>query len=178
MRSLFTRLGLVTGTALATVVSGIGTATADSYEYGTLLADPNVITDSAAWSAGTPTSNPDGKPGISITYTHRDNSRTITETVFVLSTPEDAKVAVSQAQASSPIANSKTLPISVGTDGQLVTGTSTPDSRKPVSILYFTEGNAASITEFTSKANDPAPIDVITSLGAAQDSAIKNHLGG
>jgi hypothetical protein len=90
-----------------------------------------------------------------------------------------AAAAISQAQGSmaNQIANQKTQSVPVGTGGQLVSGTS-PDGSKSVSVLYFTQGNAASTIEFSGPANDPAPSAAVIEMGQQQVAAIKSQLGG
>jgi hypothetical protein len=61
----------------------------------------------------------------------------------------------------------------VGTGGTLVSGTS-PDGVQSVSVLTFTEGNAATTIEFDGPPNDPVPHDMAVDLGQKQDAAIKN----
>ena len=164
--------------AVGMTVSGIGSAAAQPNDYTALLIDPNVVTDSTAYTAGPPTMNPGGQPGVSVAFNHRDGNRTITDTVWVLSDPAAAAAAISQAQGSmaNQIANQKTQSVPVGTGGQLVSGTS-PDGSKSVSVLYFTQGNAASTIEFSGPANDPAPSDGVIEMGQQQVATIKSQLG-
>ncbi|MGY4709405.1 hypothetical protein ACXDF8_07600 [Mycolicibacterium sp. CBM1] len=170
------RLGALSAAALlsAGLSFGAGLASATD-DYTVLLIDPNVVTDSLAYTAGPPTLNPGGQPGAMTVYTHRDG-RTITDTVWVLADPGAAAGAISQAQAVTPVANQRTVNVPVGTGGQLVTGTS-PDGRNSLSVLYFTEGNAASSLEFVGPAGDPVPSDLVVDMGQKQDALIKSQLG-
>lgn len=164
--------------AVGVTVGGIGSAAAQPDDYTVLLIDPNTVTDSTAYVAGPTTTNPGGQPGATAVFTHRDGSRKITDTVWVLSDPAAAAAAIAQAQGAvtNQIANQKTQSVPVGSGGQLVTGSS-PDGSKSVSVLYFTEGNAASTIEFSGPANDPAPSDMAIEMGQKQDAAIKSQLG-
>ena len=72
------------------------------------------MTDSQAYTAGIPTLNPGGQPGATTVFTHRDGSRTITDTVWVLPDPGAAGSAVNQAQAETPIANQKSSSVAAG----------------------------------------------------------------
>ncbi|MET0703507.1 MAG: hypothetical protein ABWY93_28010 [Mycobacterium sp.] len=153
-------------------ISGLGTAAADP-DYSAILVHPNDVTDSTAYSAGPPIQNPDGQPGAQEVYTHRDGSRTITDTVWVLSDPEAATAAVNAAQASSGIANPTSVPAPVGTGGTLVSGT-TGDGSQSVSLLLFTQGNTATTVEFAGSVSDPAPADLAIQFGQRQDTAIKD----
>jgi len=173
----FRHIGGVTAAALMTagMALGTGVAAADPGDYTVLLIDPNVVTDSLAYTAAPPVLNPDGQPGAMTVYTHRDG-RTITDTVWVLADPGAAAGAISAAQAATPVANSKTVSVPVGQNGQLVTG-KTPDGTKSLSVLYFTEGNAASAMEFTGPVADPLPVNLATDFGQQQDALIKSRLG-
>ena len=46
-----------------------------------------------------------------------------------------------------------------------------------LSVLYITEGNAASTIEFAGPAADPAPSDLVIEMGQKQDALIKSQLG-
>lgn len=171
------RLGGLSAVALlSTGLSlGAGLAAADPGDYTVLLIDPNVVTDSMAYTAGPPTLNPGGQPGAMTVYTHRDG-RTITDTVWVLADPAAASDAIDQAQSVTPVAGQKSVSVPVGQGGKLVTGTS-PDGKQSLSVLYFTEGNAASSLEFVGPASDPVPSDLVVDMGQKQDSLIKSQLG-
>ncbi|CAN5639776.1 hypothetical protein BH09ACT7_BH09ACT7_25140 [soil metagenome] len=153
-------------------ISGLGTASADP-DYSALLIHPNNVTDSNAYSAGPPIQDPNGQPGVQAVYTHRDGSRTITDTVLVLSDPEAATAAMNASQASSGIANQTSVPAPVGTGGTLVSGTSA-DGTQSVSLLLFTQGNTATTVEFEGVTSDPAPADLAIDFGQRQDTAIKD----
>jgi len=75
------------------------------------------------------------------------------------------------------VGNQKLTASPVGSNGQLITGTS-PDGTQSLSVLYFTEGNAASAIEFAGPAADPVPADLVTEIGQKQDALIKSQLGG
>jgi hypothetical protein len=171
------RIGGLTAAALlsAGMTVGAGMAAADPGDYTVLLIDPNVVTDSLAYTAAPPVLNPSGQPGAMTIYTHRDG-RTIADTVWVLGDPGAAAGAISAAQADTPVADSKTVSVPVGTNGQLITGKS-PDGTRSLSVLYFTEGNAASSLEFTGPAGDPVPQDLVVEFGQKQDALIKSQLG-
>lgn len=171
------RIGGLTAAALLSAGMSLGTglAAADPGDYTVLLIDPNVVTDSLAYTAAPPVLNPGGQPGAMTIYTHRDG-RTIADTVWVLGDPGAAAGAISFAQAATPVANSKTVSVPVGTNGQLITGNS-PDGTRSLSVLYFTEGNAASSLEFTGPAGDPVPQDLVVEFGQKQDALIKSQLG-
>jgi hypothetical protein len=168
--------GLTAALFSAGLTLGAGLAAAQPNDYTALIIDPNVVTDSQAYTAGTPTLNPGGQPGATTVFTHRDGGRTITDTVWVLADPAAASSAINQAQGSTPIANQKLASAAVGSGGQLITGTS-PDGSQSLSVLYFTEGSAASSIQFAGPAADPAPSDLVIEMGQEQDALIKSQLG-
>src|SRR6201995_1896340 len=83
-------------TATALVTIGLATATtalADP-DFPALPVDPNIVTDSAAYTAAPPILNPNGQPGVETVFTHRDSTRTITDTILVLLDPAAATAAL------------------------------------------------------------------------------------
>src|SRR4029450_6327308 len=88
-------------------------------DFSTLPVDPNLITDSLAYSAAPPVFNPNGQPGVQAVYTHRDGSRQITSTVLVLPDAQAATAALDGARAelAGKVANGKTQPAAVGAGG-------------------------------------------------------------
>lgn len=157
----------------AAIIGGTGTAAAD--DYTNLLIDPNVVVDTLAYKAGAPSANPNGLPGATVIYTHRDG-RSITDSVWVLADAAAATAAMTQVQDAFKIANAKTEQVAVGTGGQYISGTSA-DGTQSRGLLSFTHGNAASAIEFTGPANDPAPVDLAVDLGKAQNQLLTDRLG-
>jgi len=160
---------------IGVTVAGFGSAAAQPGDYGTLPVDPNLITDSLAYNAAPPTFNPNGQPGVTAVYTHRDGSRQITSTILVLPDAQAATATLSgaQPQVTGMVANGKTEPAAVGTGGTTVSGMS-PDGSKSVTVLTFTQGNAATTIEFDGLPKDPAPVDLVLELGRKQDTAIRD----
>jgi len=152
--------------------SGFGYAAAQPGDFGALPVDPNLITDSLAYSAAPPVINPNGQPGVETVYTHRDGSRTITTTVLVLPDAQAATGALDGARAATA-ANGKSQPVAVGSGGTMLTGKSS-DGSQSVTLLSFAEGNTATTIEFAGAANDPAPEDLVLELGRKQDTAIRD----
>ena len=130
-------------------------------DYATLPVDPNLVTDSLAYSAAPPVMNPSGQPGISTVYTHRMNDRTISDTAAT-----DAANA-----ARGAVMNAKTEPAMVGSGGMITSGTSA-DGTQSVALLTFTQGNAAAVITFAGPLGDPAPSDLLIEYGRKQDTAI------
>ena len=170
-----TKIRTMTGGFAAAAVmtmSGFGYAAAQPGDFSTLPVDPNLITDSLAYNAAPPVFNPNGQPGVETVYTHRDGSRTITTTVLVL--PDAAAAASALGGASAGlVANGKSQPAAVGSDGTMVTGMS-PDGSRSVTVLSFVEGNTATTIEFSGAPKDPAPSDLVLELGRKQDTAIRD----
>jgi hypothetical protein len=159
---------------LGMTVGGFTAAAAPPGDYSGLPVDPNVTTDSQAYTAAPPVLNPNGQPGVVATYNHRDGTRQIINTILVLPDPA-AATAASQASINNKVNGAKTQKEPVGTGGTLVTGTSL-DGSKSVRLLTFVEGNTATTIEFDGPPKDPAPIDVVQDYGDKQDAAIKAQL--
>lgn len=164
-RVLKVAVALVFGAAV-----GTGSAAAQSVDYNTLVVDPNTITDSLAYTAAPLDINPGGQQGVTATYGHRDG-RQITTTVLFFPDPEAATASLDRAAAD--VVNPQTAPAAVGAGGTIVSGMS-PDGVQSVTVLTFTEGNAATTIEFDGPTADPAPADFVVDLGQKQDTAIKD----
>ena len=162
---------------LAAATVGIGAAAA-APDYGTLPVNPNVITDSSAYVTVPPVLNPGGQQGVEQEFNHRDGSRGITTTIAVLATPQDATGSMDtwRSGLASIVANQTSQPVTVGSGGTLVTGTS-PDGSQSVGVLLFTEANAAVEVQFDGPADDPVPADLVTQYGQDQAAAIHQQLG-
>jgi hypothetical protein len=171
--------GLTAAAVLAagTTIGGFSPAAAQPGDYSAIPVSPNVITDSAAYTAAAPVLDPNGQPGVTTVYTHRDNTRQITNTILVLADPQAATAALSEIQSGlgNRVANGKTQAAAVGTGGTVVTGLS-PDGTKSVSVLLFSEGSAAGSIEFEGPKNDSVPLDMVVDYGQKQDTAIKDSL--
>ncbi|MDG4663211.1 hypothetical protein [Mycobacterium sp. 236(2023)] len=173
-------LSVAAGAAAMTcgvVVGGFTTAAAQPIDYATLPVNPNAVTDSSAWVAEAPVTNPEGQPGVMALFTHRDGSRTVTDTILVLDDAAGAASVLSQGRAGlgSEIANATTQPAPVGTDGMITSGTSLDNSRS-ISALTFTEGNTVTTIEFEGAPTDPVPPDLVIDYGRMQASAIQAAL--
>ncbi|MCW2649680.1 MAG: hypothetical protein JWR32_656 [Mycobacterium sp.] len=167
-------VGGVTAAALLAMgvsMGGFASAAPLPGDYTTLPIDPNIVTDSLAYSAAPPVQNPNGQPGVTEVYTHRDGTRQISTTIMVLPDPQSATASLNGSKA----VNGQSQPAAVGSGGTIVSGSS-PDGSKSVSVLTFTEGNAATTVEFDGPKNDPATSPWIVEYGQKQDAAIKNQL--
>ncbi|MDT7765708.1 MAG: hypothetical protein QOC63_5128 [Mycobacterium sp.] len=172
MASGFAAAAVVTA---GVAVGGFGYAAAQPGDFSTLPVDPNLVTDSLAYSAAPPIFNPNGQPGVETVYSHRDGSRQITSTILVLPDAQAATAALDGARAelAGRVANGQTQPAAVGSGGTMVSGVS-PDGSKSVTVLSFTQGNAATTIEFDGAPKDPAPADLVLELGQKQDTAVKD----
>lgn len=169
------------GSAFAVAVLGIAIAplaAAAPVNYDALPVDPNVITDSTAYIAEAPQSNPAGQPGVEQVFTHRDGSRAITDTVWVLADPQAAAGALQAARSrlGTILTEQSSEAAPVGENGTLVSGPS-PDGSQWVGVLQFTRGNTAVQAAFDSARNDPVPTDLVVEYGQRQDQVIRQLLG-
>ena len=169
---LRTAAGAMAAAAVLTL-TGFGYAAAQPGDFSTLPVDPNLITDSLAYSAAPAVFNPNGQPGVETVYTHRDGSRTITSTILVLPDAQAATAALDGARSQLAVADGKSAPADIGAGGTVLTGMS-PDGTKSVTVLSFTEANTAATIEFAGAANDPVPEDLVLELGRKQDTAIRD----
>ncbi len=167
-----TAAGGFAAAAALTICAGLGSAAAQSSDYSTLPVDPNLVTDSFAYTAAAPVFNPNGQPGVQAVYNHRDNTRQITTTVMVLPNAQAATAALDGARAelAGQVTNPQTQPADVGSGGTMLTGMSS-DGSQSVTVLSFAEGNTATTIEFEGAPNDPAPPDLVLELGRKQDTA-------
>jgi hypothetical protein len=175
MKKSLVETAAAAGTLLAIGVALAPVATADPGAYGYLPVDPNVITDSTAYAVTQTTANPNGQPGIETVYSHRDNSRTITDTILVLPDPAAAAAALQGLKTpvvtAIPGGGSTSAPVGAG--GTIVTGAS-PDGTQSVTVVYFTQGNTATSIEFAGAAGDPVPSELAVEYAQRQDTAIKD----
>jgi hypothetical protein len=166
------RLAAVCASAAMMTTLGMASAAAQPVDYSSLPVDPNVLTDSLAYTAAPLDINPDGQQGVTAEYNHREGgTRQITTTILFL--PDPAAATASLNGAAAEVANQRSQPAAVGTGGTIVTGTS-PDGTESVTVLTFTEGNAATTIEFDGPPNDPVPQDMALELGQRQATAIRD----
>ncbi len=171
------RSNTIAGGTLAALVIAVGvgcpTALADE-PYADLVVDPNTVTDSTAYAVlSPPIANPDGLNGVSTVYTHRDSTRTITDTILVLPDADSATGAL-QSQLNGAVLGGSPKPAAVGTGGTMIAGKS-PDGTRSLTVLGFTQGNTAVTIEFEGALKDPVPADLALEIGQAQDTLIKDR---
>ena len=165
-------------------------APAQPSDYTGLLIQATDIDAPIPFTAGPPTNNPNGQPGVAITFstqphTADQNGLTVKEvhirdTIQVLPDPAAATSALNSAKTGqgSVVKDPKTDPANVGTDGTTSSGTS-PDGSKGVTVLLFTEGRGFVTLEFVGAADTPPPPpEFVTDVGQKQDAMVKKGLGG
>ncbi|OFJ55514.1 hypothetical protein FZ046_10495 [Mycolicibacterium grossiae] len=166
---------LVSGCAAALVgVLTVMTAASAVADPATLPVDPNVVTDSTAYIAQQPILDPNGQRGVEQTFTHRDGSRQITDTIVMLADPQAAVASLeaNRSDAASMVVRQTSTPVPVGENGTVITGTS-PDGSHAVTVLLFTRGATSAEIAFQGGPNDPVPNDLVIDYGQRQDDAIQ-----
>jgi maltose-binding protein MalE len=154
-------------------------APAQPGEYGNLLIQAGDINAPVPFTAGPPTNNPNGQPGVATTFKDEDGSHVIKVTIQVYADPDAATDALNAAkgQQGGIIKDPTTQPSNIGTGGTLLLG-NTPDRSKGVTILLFTEGKAFATLEFDGPSDSLAPPEFVNDVGQKQDAVIKKGLGG
>lgn len=165
------------GSATSTTSSGAA-APAQPSDYTGLLIKASDIDAPIQFIAGPPTNNPNGQPGVAITFSTDNNSHQIKDTIAVLADPAAATNALNAAKGNQggAVKNPDTRPFNVGTGGTTVSGKS-PDGSKGVQILLFTQGRAFVTLEFDGPAESLPPEDFVTDVGQKQADAVKKGLG-
>jgi hypothetical protein len=174
MNTFMKAAGVFAAMAAAATIGGLGSAAAQP-DLNTLPVDPNLLTDSLAYSSAPFVINPNGQQGVKAEYTHREGgTRSITTSILLY--PNEQAALASLSSAADQVGMPRKLAAAVGANGNLVAGT-TLDGTKSTSVLTFTEGNAATTIEFDGPLNDPAPDDFVIDLGKKQDTAILDWQG-
>lgn len=154
-------------------------APAQPNEYTGLLIQASDINAPIPFTAGPPTSNPNGQPGVATTFKDEDASHVIKDTIQVYPDPGAATNALNAAKGAQGdvIKNPTTQAADVGTGGTTLLGNN-PDRSKGVTLLLFTEGRAFVTLQFDGPPDTLAPADFVNDVGQKQDAAIKKGLGG
>jgi hypothetical protein len=157
-----------------TATFGLGSAAAQSGDFNALPVDPNLLTDSLAYSAAPFIINPNGQQGVEAQYTHREGgTRSITTSILLY--PNEQAALASLSAAADGVGNPRRVQAPVGANGTLVAGTGANGGS--TTVLTFTQGNVATTIEFDGPANDPAPDEFVIDLGQKQDTAILDWQG-
>jgi hypothetical protein len=154
-------------------------ATAQPTDYTGWLIKATDINAPIQFTGGQPTNNPNGQPGVAITFSTDDNSHIIKDTIQVLADPAAATNALNAAKGGQggAVKDPKSAPFNVGTGGTTLSGNS-PDNSKGVMIVMFTEGKAFVTLEFDGPVDSLPPQDFVTDVAQKQDAAVKKGLGG
>ena len=170
---------LVAVTAVAlTLAVGPTSALAQPADYSGLLIQASEINAPESFTATPPINNPDGQPGVTTTFSNRDRSHVIFDSIQILPDPAAAVRALESAKAAPDgYVHGVPEPIAVGTGGTTISGPS-PDGSKGVTVLLFTEGRAFAELEFDGPPDALVPPDLVTDVGQKQDAAIKKGLSG
>ena len=176
------------GSATSATTTG-SSAPAQPSSYTALLIQATDIDAPMPFIADSPTNNPNGQPGASITFRsqpHPEDQSGVTvkdvqiiDTIRVLPDPAAATSALNTAKTGQGLVKDpKTDSSSVGTGGITLSGAS-PDGSKSVTALMFTEGRGFVTLEFVGGSDSPPPPpDFVTDVGQKQDAAVKKGLGG
>ena len=168
-------------TSATTTRSSAPTASAPAQptDYTGWLIKATDINAPIQFNGGQPTNNPNGQPGVAITFSTEDNSHDIKDTIQVLADPAAATNALNAAKGAQggAVKDPKSAPFNVGTGGTTLSGNS-PDNSKGVLVVLFTEGKAFVTLEFDGPADSLPPEDFVTDVSQKQDAAVKKGLGG
>lgn len=166
-----------TGSAAQTSSSPASTSRAAvPADYTGLLIPASDIRAPEVFTAGTPVTNPDGRVGVTTSFSNQDRSHVIYDTIEILADPAAAASALANRKgALDGTVHGVADPIAIGSGGTTVSGPS-PNGDKGVTVLLFTEGRAFVELEFDGPAQAPAPPDFVTDVGRRQDDAVKKGL--
>jgi hypothetical protein len=153
-------------------------APAPPSDYNGLLIQASDINAPETFTASPPINNPNGKPGVTTTFSNQDRTHVIVDSIQVLPDPAAAVRALESAKATTDgYVHGIPEPIAISTDGTTISGPS-PDGARRVTVLMFTEGRAFAELEFDGPPNSLVPPNFVTDVGRKQDAAIKKGLAG
>ncbi|MEZ0358001.1 hypothetical protein [Mycobacterium sp. SA01] len=121
-----------------------------------------------------PTPNPDSRPGAEVLFVNEEQTKAVSILLVALDNPAAGPSALAEAQASlqKAVTPGPPQPSIVGTGGTVVAGNS-PDGKKSVSVLLFTEGSTLARIEFDGLPGQPAAADFVTNVGQKQAIALR-----
>jgi len=148
-------------------------------EYAGLLITATDLNAPVTFTAGPPTDNPNGRPGVAMTFRDEDGSHLIKDTIQVFADPAAATDALNAAKGAQGdvVKKPTSRPANIGTGGTTLSGDS-PDGLRGVTVLLFTEGRALVTLQFDGPPGSLVPQDFMTDVGQKQDAAVKKGLGG
>jgi hypothetical protein len=153
-------------------------AAAAAADYSSLLMKPEAVppAPTGPFIQDAPQLNPNGVPGAAALYHTEDNSALIGDTVLIADNPEQAGQILKKTieGLGSAVTGTPAPSTIISPDAQIIAGTS-PDGKKAVTVLVFTEQNAIVTLEFDSAEGDlnPVPTDFVETVGVQQQDATK-----
>jgi hypothetical protein len=156
-------------------------AAAAAADYSSLLMKPEAVppAPTGPFIQDAPQLNPNGVPGAAALYHTEDNSALIGDTVLIADNPEQAGQILKKTieGLGSAVTGTPAPSTIISPDAQIIAGTS-PDGKKAVTVLVFTEQNAIVTLEFDSAEGDlnPVPTDFVETVGVQQQDATKTGL--
>lgn len=143
-----------------------------------LLQGRDISTTDDPYTAQPATANTDGRPGAEVLLVNQDQTKAVNIQLAGLPDAASAPAALQETQANlaTAVTDGQPQPLPVGSGGTLVSGTS-PDGKKSVTILLFTEGAALARIEFDGVPGQPASSAFVTNVGQKQDIALRVGLG-
>jgi hypothetical protein len=157
------------------------TSTSAAADYSSLLMKPEAVppAPTGPFIQDAPQLNPNGVPGAAALYHTEDNSALIGDTVLIADNPEQAGQILKKTieGLGSAVTGTPAPSTIISPDAQIIAGTS-PDGKKAVTVLVFTEQNAIITLEFDSAEGDlnPVPTDFVETVGVQQQDATKTGL--
>jgi hypothetical protein len=156
-------------------------AAAAAADYSSLLMKPEAVppAPTGPFIQDAPQLNPNGVPGAAALYHTEDNSALIGDTVLIADNPEQAGQILKKTieGLGNAVTGTPAPSTIISPDAQIIAGTS-PDGKKAVTVLVFTEQNAIVTLEFDSAEGDlnPVPTDFVETVGVQQQDATKTGL--
>jgi hypothetical protein len=156
-------------------------AAAAAADYSSLLMKPEAVppAPTGPFIQDAPQLNPNGVPGAAALYHTEDNSALIGDTVLIADNPDQAGQILKKTieGLGSAVTGTPAPSTIISPDAQIIAGTS-PDGKKAVTVLVFTEQNAIVTLEFDSAEGDlnPVPTDFVETVGVQQQDATKTGL--
>lgn len=150
-------------------------AAAPALDYPRLLLEARDISSAEdSYTAQPATPNPDGRPGAEVLLVNQDQTKAVNILIAGLPDPATAPAALQEAQANlvNAVTGGQPQPSPVGTGGSVVSGTS-PDGKKSVTVLLFTEGSTLARIEFDGVPGQPASSAFVTNTGQKQSIALR-----
>lgn len=169
---------LATSSTTKAPTSSTATA-AQSVDFTRLLLEGrDISTAEDSYSSQLSTPNPSGQPGANGLLVNQDQTKAVNIMLAGLPNAASGPAALQEAQAklANTVSGGQPQPSPVGTGGTIVSGTS-PDGKKSVTVLLFTEGTALARIEFDGVPGQPAPGAFVTNVGQKQAIALRVGLG-